>query len=113
MSDKSGKKKKFQPNNNNMPKKNNENGKKREFSKKFCQSCEEHGGAQTTHNTKECSKYDDKGKLLDSFGQSQQNGGNHTNIKPREKFDSRSFVQMLGKEIAKKQREKQKAQERS
>ena len=95
-----------------MPKKNNETGKKKEFSKKFCQRCEEHGGAQTTHNTKECRKYDEKGKLLDSFGQSQRNGGNHTNKKPREKFDPRYFVQMLGKDIAKNNK-KEKAQERS
>ena len=107
-SDKSGKKKKFQPNNNNMPKKNNETGKKKEFSKKFCQRCEEHGGAQTTHNTKECRKYDEKGKLLDSFGRSQRNGGNNTNKKPREKFDSRSFVQMLSKEIAKNNKKSKK-----
>ena len=100
--------KKFQPNNNDLPRKSNETGKKNEFSKKFCQRCEEHGGAQMTHNTKECRKYNEKGKLLDSFGRSQQNGGNNTNKKPRGKFDSRSFVQMLGKEIAKNNKKNKK-----
>ena len=57
-----------------------------------------------THNTKEYRKYDEKGKLLDSFGWSQRNRGNHTNKKPREKFDSRSFVQMLSKDIARDRR---------
>ena len=61
-----------------------------------------------TQNTKECRKYDDKGKLLDSFGRNKQNGGNHNNKRPHEKFDPRSFVQMLGKEIAKNNKKSKK-----
>ena len=111
-SNQKGKKKHFTPNGNNLPKKNNETDKKREFSKKFFQRYEEHGGAQTTHNIKTCRKYDDKGKLLESFGQNKQNGGNRNYKKPREKFDSHSFVHIPGKEIEKTLKQ-QKSQERA
>ena len=99
--DQKGKKKRFTPNSNNSPKKNSEGGKKKKFSKKLCWRCKVHGGAQTAHNTKECRKYNERGKLFVSFGRNKQNGGNHSNKRPREMFDSCSFVHTLGKEIAK------------
>ena len=35
--------------------------------KKYCQLCAEHGGAERTHNTKDCRKYDKEGNLNKSF----------------------------------------------
>jgi hypothetical protein len=35
--------------------------------KRYCQLCAEHGGAERTHNTKDCRKYDKKGNLNKSF----------------------------------------------
>ena len=97
-----GKEKPFKPNTNFVPKKDKESwGKSREFSKKFCKRCEDFEGAKTTHNTKDCRKYDYKGKLLESYGKSRPNGGNRNNQKPCGKIDSRSFAQALAREFSK------------
>ena len=35
--------------------------------KRYCQLCAEHGGAERTHNTKDCRKYDNEGNLNKLF----------------------------------------------
>ena len=93
-----GKKTPFKPSTNFVPKKNNETwDKSREFSKKLCKRCENYGCTKTTHNSKD----DSKGKLLDTFGKSRSNGGDHNNQKPRRKFDLHLLAQAMGGEFAK------------
>ena len=49
---------------NNQP---NLDGPKRQRTAKFCQRCHDHGGAERTHNTNECAKFDKAGNLLSTF----------------------------------------------
>jgi len=90
------KKKPFKPAGSSQPKKDKKSwGKSREYSKKFCKGCNEHGGAETTHDTKDCKKYDTKGDRMVSFGRPNKNGGNRRNVRPHGNFDKKSFAQSL------------------
>ena len=96
------KKNPFKPAGSSQPQKDKKAwGKSREYSKKFCKRCNEHGGAETTHDTKDCKKYDTKGDRMVSFGKPIKNGGDCRNVRPHEIFDKKSFAQSLGTEMAK------------
>ena len=77
------KKNPLRPGGSSQPQKDNKSwGKSREYSKKFCKCCNEHGGAETTHDTKDCNKYDTKGEHMVSFDRLNKNRGDHRNVRP-------------------------------
>ena len=66
---------------------------------KMCQLCQQHGGAATTHNTKECRRYNKDGNLLASFGRGALKKSRH---RIEEKKDtSKSSYAQLAKAITK------------
>ncbi len=65
---------------------------------KMCQLCQKHGGAATTHNTKECRRYDKDGNQLASFGRGALKKGKQ---KLEETKDTKSSFAQLAKAITK------------
>ena len=75
-------KKPFKPAGPSQPEKDMKSwGKRREYSKKFCKCCNEHGGAETTHDTKDYKKYNTKGDRMVSFGRPNKNRGDRRNVR--------------------------------
>ena len=80
---------------------NNKKDKKKKVIK-FCQLCHDHGGAEHTHNTNDCRKYEKNGRLLKSFVSKSKlapggrTGNDHSSAREAS-HDKRSFAQMSAK----------------
>ena len=79
-------------------KKESKNGPKKQKSvsghgKKHCALCAKHGGAERTHDTKNCRKYDADGNLKKSFLSKRNVGNCHSKLKSsQENFEKHSFA---------------------
>ncbi len=90
--------------------------KKAPCTSKYCQRCHNHGGAERTHNTNECKKYDKSGNLLPTFRLKarrttpMQIGGPPRMANANLAIDAHSFAQLqqlietLGKAVLQKDR---------
>jgi hypothetical protein len=55
---------------------------KRRRTERYCSLCKKHGGAQATHNTPDCQKYDSNGTVKKSFKGTRPTGTSHGPEKP-------------------------------
>ena len=67
---------------------------KKKRTEKHCVLCQKHGGAPSSHNTSECTKYDKDGKLKSGWAAKSAGTGKSSNKK---KFDGQSFAQVFDK----------------
>jgi len=63
--------------------------RKKRAEKRHCVLCSKYGGAEDTHNTKECAKWDSDGKLKSSWGDDSKSAGK------KKKSDGNAFAQLL------------------
>ena len=83
----------------NVPPNDKKVARKKSQSKKYCSLCKKYGGAQETHNTNECSKYESDGKVKPNFG------------KLKKAYTNSSFTQ-LSKQVSKLQKQVKKKQKK-
>ena len=83
---------------------------KKKRTEKHCVLCQKHGGAPSSHNTSECTKYDKDGKLKSGWAAKSAGTGKSLNKK---KFDGQSFAQVFDRFSSKMEKVLKKAKSSS
>ena len=83
---------------------------KKKRTQKHCVLCQKHGGAPSSHNTSECTKYDKDGKLKSGWAAKSAGTGKSSNKK---KFDGQSFAQVFDRFSSKMEKVLKKAKSSS